>query len=89
VEWARVGVNLRTETPTASQIRRATHEVLSNPAYRQRAQAIQADYARHDGPAEAARLLEQLAATGQPVLRAEPAWPTLVPGRTRRFAVQA
>jgi UDP:flavonoid glycosyltransferase YjiC (YdhE family) len=27
------------------------------------------DFAAHDGPAEAADLLEQLAATGKPVLR--------------------
>ena len=70
VAWAGAGINLKTETPTPAKILRATREVLANPAYRQRAQAIQADYAGHDGPAEAVALLEQLAATRRPVLRA-------------------
>lgn len=40
-----------------------------DPSYRLGAAEIQRDFASHDGPAEAADLLEQLAATRKPVLR--------------------
>jgi UDP:flavonoid glycosyltransferase YjiC (YdhE family) len=63
------GINLKTKTPTPEQLRSAVRDVLTNPRYRQNAQRIQADYARHNAPEAAAVLLEQLAATGQPVLR--------------------
>jgi UDP:flavonoid glycosyltransferase YjiC (YdhE family) len=70
VAWSGVGINLKTGSPTPEQIRAAVREAFNNPRYRQNAQRIQADYARHDAPIEAAALLEQLAATKQPVLRA-------------------
>jgi hypothetical protein len=50
-------------------VRAAVQDVLANPRFRQNAQRIQADYARHNAPEEAAALLERLAATGRPVLR--------------------
>lgn len=75
VAFAGVGVNLKTNTPTPEQIRRAVRQVLDAPTYRAAAQRLQAAYAQHDAPSEAALLLERLAATRQPVL-AEPtnAW---------------
>jgi UDP:flavonoid glycosyltransferase YjiC (YdhE family) len=69
VAWSRAGINLKTKTPTPEQVRGAVQDVLTNPRYRQNAQRIQADYARHNAAEEAATLLERLAATGQPVLR--------------------
>jgi UDP:flavonoid glycosyltransferase YjiC (YdhE family) len=69
VAWSGAGINLQTKTPTPGQLRAAVREVQANPRYRHNAQLIQSDYARHNAPEEAAALLEQLAATGQPVLR--------------------
>jgi UDP:flavonoid glycosyltransferase YjiC (YdhE family) len=73
IAWRGVGINLKTKTPTEAQIRDAVRRVLSEPHYRERAREVQADFARHDPPVEAAALLEKLAETRQPVLRAEPA----------------
>jgi MGT family glycosyltransferase len=69
VAYTGVGINLKTNRPTAEQLRTAIFSVLRDPSYRQRAEEIQHDLAKHDGPAEAADLLEQLAATKKPVLR--------------------
>ena len=73
IAYSGAGINLKTNTPTPEQIHAAVKTVLSNPQYRRRAQQIQAELARHDGPAEAAGLLEQLAATQRPVLQPRPA----------------
>jgi UDP:flavonoid glycosyltransferase YjiC (YdhE family) len=70
VAWSGAGINLKTQTPTPEQIRAAVREALSNPRYLRNAERLQADYARHNAPEEAATLLERLAATRQPVLRA-------------------
>jgi MGT family glycosyltransferase len=67
VEWAGVGINLKTKTPTPTQIKSAVKKILESPHYRQKAQLIQADIARYDTPTLSAKLLEQLAATKQPV----------------------
>ena len=69
VAYTGVGINLKTNRPTAEQLRTAIFSVLRDPSYRQRAEEIQHDLAAHDGPAEAADLLEHLAATHKPVLR--------------------
>jgi UDP:flavonoid glycosyltransferase YjiC (YdhE family) len=61
--------NLKTSRPTVEQLRTAIFSILRDPSYRMRAAEIQRDFAGHDGPAEAADLLEQLAATRKPVLR--------------------
>jgi MGT family glycosyltransferase len=66
-----VGVNLKTNRPNEAQVRDAVKKVLGDAQYRANARRAQAELARHDGPAEAAALLERLAATGQPVLRKE------------------
>lgn len=71
VAYAGAGINLKTNTPTPDQIRDAVKQVLSDASYRNKARQLQAEYARHDAPAEAAMLLEKLAATRQPVLNAE------------------
>ena len=70
VAWSGAGINLRTAAPTPEQVRAAVRNLLDNPSYRQQAQALQAEYARYDATRNAAELLERLAATRQPVLRA-------------------
>jgi UDP:flavonoid glycosyltransferase YjiC (YdhE family) len=70
VAWAGVGINLKTNRPTPDRIREAVRAVLADPRYRHNAQRLAADIARHDAPAEAATLLERLAATKQPVTTA-------------------
>jgi MGT family glycosyltransferase len=46
VEWSGVGINLKTATPTREQVREAVEEILRNPTYRERAQAIQSTISR-------------------------------------------
>jgi UDP:flavonoid glycosyltransferase YjiC (YdhE family) len=62
------GLNLKTNRPAPEKVAEAVRTVLANPDYRKRAEAIQADLARHDAPEEAADLLDRLAETGRPVL---------------------
>jgi UDP:flavonoid glycosyltransferase YjiC (YdhE family) len=67
IEWAGVGINLKTKTPTSTQLKNAVKKILASPHYRQKAQLIQADITRYDTPSLSAKLLEQLAVTKQPV----------------------
>lgn len=69
VQWAGVGLNLRTATPRPEQIRRAVKSILSNRRFAEQAGVLQREYARYSAPQMAAALLEKLAATGQPVQR--------------------
>jgi len=69
IAYTGVGVDLKTNRPTEEQIHRAVFSVLRDPRYRERAQAIQHDFATHNAPLEAAQLIEQLAATKTPVIR--------------------
>jgi len=73
VAYSGVGINLKTNKPSPEQMRAAVKRVLSTPSYRQKARELQAELARHDAPGEAAILLEQLAATKQPVFAARAA----------------
>jgi MGT family glycosyltransferase len=68
VQWAGVGINLKTKTPTPTQIKNAVKKILAEPHYRQKAKLLSADIGRYDAPTLAATLLEQLAATKQPVI---------------------
>lgn len=69
VAFATVGINLKTSSPSPDEVRAAVVRVLGNPAYREQAQRLREEYAAHDGPTEAANLLERLVETKQPVLR--------------------
>lgn len=60
VAWAGAGINLGTGQPRPEQLRDAVRNVLSDPRYRRRAQALQADFARHDARREIAAILEDL-----------------------------
>jgi MGT family glycosyltransferase len=72
VEWTGAGINLRRQHPTPEQLRAAVRRVLDEPGFKQNARRVQADFAKHDAPTEAAVLLEQLAETRQPVPRTGP-----------------
>lgn len=61
VAWAGVGVNLRTGKPKAERLGPAIRKVLSDHSYRDRARALQAEFAGHDAVGEIARMLEELA----------------------------
>ncbi len=71
IAWAGVGLDLKTDRPAPARLQAAIKQILDNPAYRRRARAIAADFAQHNAPMEASMLLEQLAATKRPVLRAD------------------
>jgi UDP:flavonoid glycosyltransferase YjiC (YdhE family) len=68
IAYTGVGINLKTATPTPEQIREAVKKVAGDAGYRQRARAMQAEFAKHDAPLEAVQLLERLAATKKPVI---------------------
>jgi MGT family glycosyltransferase len=70
VQWAGVGIDLKTSTPRPSQIRDAVMKILGSSQYRQRAFRFKTEIAHFDAPALATALLEQLALTKKPVLRA-------------------
>ncbi len=60
IAWARVGINLKTNSPRAEQIQRTVLQVLNTPTYRQNAQHLGDDFARYDAPQRAVALIEQL-----------------------------
>jgi MGT family glycosyltransferase len=69
VAWSGVGINLKTNTPTRSQIKTAVQEMLANPTYKQRAQTLQAEIQHCDGATRSVELLERLAVTREAVVR--------------------
>jgi UDP:flavonoid glycosyltransferase YjiC (YdhE family) len=71
VAWSCAGVRVADKTPTAAGIRDAVRRVLTDDTYRRQAQRIAADIATYQPARIASELVEQLAATGQPVLRGE------------------
>jgi MGT family glycosyltransferase len=68
IAWSRVGVRIRAQSPEPARLLAAVREVLEQPRYRQRAQAIAAEMAGYDAARTGADLLEQLAQSGRPVL---------------------
>ena len=56
------GVNLKTATPTPEQVRTAVHALLDQSRYRERAQALAAEYARYDAVKLAVETVEGLIA---------------------------
>lgn len=67
VQWAGVGIDLKTSTPTPKQIREAVMKIISSSQYRQRAENFKTEMSRYDAPTLATKLLEQLASTNLPV----------------------
>lgn len=61
VAWSGAGIDLATSTPTPSAVRTAIRALLDGASYRQRAQALAAEYARYDAVTLAADALEEVA----------------------------
>jgi MGT family glycosyltransferase len=60
VAWSGVGVNLKTGTPSAAMVRTAVREILGNDSYFRRAQELESAFARRDGTAEIAAVLDEV-----------------------------
>jgi UDP:flavonoid glycosyltransferase YjiC (YdhE family) len=58
VQWAGIGIDLRTNQADPEAVRTAARQVLDNPVYRERAQELAVEFARHDTEAELLRLIE-------------------------------
>lgn len=58
VQWAGVGIDLRTERATAESLRAAAREVFDNPAYCERAKELAREFASHNTEMEVLRLIE-------------------------------
>ena len=56
------GINLKTGTPTAEQVRSAVRTLLDDRRYRERARALAAEYARYDAVSTAVATVESLQA---------------------------
>lgn len=69
VQWSGTGIDLKTNTPTPTQIRDAVTKMLASPSYKNNAQKFQKEISSYDSSALAANLLETLANTKQPILR--------------------
>ncbi|ALO67022.1 hypothetical protein AS189_11610 [Arthrobacter alpinus] len=61
VEHAGVGINLRTESPSADAVAKAVDTILAGPGWRERAQAIRREFETADGCAAAAAIIERIA----------------------------
>jgi UDP:flavonoid glycosyltransferase YjiC (YdhE family) len=48
VEWAEVGINMKTHQPTTEALRLAITEIFKDPKYKQKAKAIQAEMLSYD-----------------------------------------
>lgn len=60
VENSGAGINLRTQTPLPSDIKNAVNSLLENPAFKQKARGLQADYANYDAVKLAVESIEEL-----------------------------
>jgi UDP:flavonoid glycosyltransferase YjiC (YdhE family) len=69
VAWTGAGINLRTGTPTPDAVRAAVREVLNNDRYLRRARELEVAFARRDGVAEIAALVDEVIAERRPVLK--------------------
>ena len=58
--WTGAGITLRTGTPTAGAVRAAVREVLNDPNYLRSARVLEAAFARRDGVAEIATLVDEV-----------------------------
>ncbi|QZT61163.1 glycosyltransferase [Mycolicibacterium austroafricanum] len=57
-----VGIDLRTGTPTPTQVRRAVRKVLHDPGFRTKAGWLRSAYAAYDSVAEIAKLVDEAVA---------------------------
>jgi MGT family glycosyltransferase len=61
--WSGTGIALKTDTPSAVQVRDSVGAVLADDRYRARAADLQAVYAEYDGATRAAEAILEVAAT--------------------------
>ncbi|WNG80340.1 glycosyltransferase [Mycobacterium sp. ITM-2016-00316] len=62
VEYFGAGINLRTGTPTPTEVRRAVLDILGNGSFRDTARRMQGAYAERDGVTEIAGVLDEVIA---------------------------
>jgi UDP:flavonoid glycosyltransferase YjiC (YdhE family) len=67
VAWAGAGVDLRTGTPTPRAVRSAVRQVLADPRYVANARRLEVAFARHDGVAEIAAVIDEVLTERQAV----------------------
>jgi MGT family glycosyltransferase len=60
VAWGGVGINLKTGRPSEKKIKNAVRKILHNPSYKKKAEQLQAEYERYNGPQRSANLIEHL-----------------------------
>lgn len=60
VAWTGAGINLRTGTPTTGAVRAAVRQVLGDGRYLHNARELEAAFARRDGVAEIAALVDEV-----------------------------
>lgn len=63
VEWAGIGINLKTDHPTTEQISSAVDALLTNSKYKQRVTELQREFSNYDAYRTSVKSLEELAAT--------------------------
>ncbi len=59
IAWAGVGVNLKTQSPTPSQVSDGVRTVLKDRSYQHKAREMQEEFGRLDLPTAVAELLEK------------------------------
>jgi UDP:flavonoid glycosyltransferase YjiC (YdhE family) len=64
-----VGINLRTGAPTPGAVLAAVREVLGDGRYLRRARELEAAFARRDGVAEIAALVDEVVSERRGVVR--------------------
>lgn len=64
MEFAGVGVNLKTETPNAAALRSAVDTVLSDPSWRARAQEMRGQFEAEDSVGAAIEVIKAAAGSG-------------------------
>jgi UDP:flavonoid glycosyltransferase YjiC (YdhE family) len=60
VAWSGAGINLRTGVPTVGAVRAAVREVLGDGRYQAAARTLETAFARRDGVAEIAALVDEV-----------------------------
>ena len=61
VQWSGVGIGMKVRIPTEEQIRKSVLQVLDDPTYAARAEALRMELSRYDAARRGAELLEELA----------------------------
>jgi MGT family glycosyltransferase len=69
VAWTGAGIDLQTGTPSPGQVRRAVRDILGDDRYLRRARELESAYARRDGVAEIAALVDEVIAQRKPAAR--------------------